>query len=325
VSVTPARGAPTPFLRSIVTATSLAVMLAAPLAACSASPRQDVRALRPQPSPANSILALTNRMRSRGCNANAGAAPPLHRESRLDTAAERLASGATLEQATKAVGYRAAKSVSLEIAGDLSEATLGRMLASRFCAQLSDPALLEIGIYVQGTHLWMLAAAPFATAELADPRRVAERVLDLINRARATGRRCGGKLFGPVRPLHASAQLREAALAHSRDMAAHSDLEHIGRDGSTPGQRVAHTGYLWRAVGENIAAGPSSAQDAVDGWLASPEHCANIMTAAFSDTGIAYAVDPKSRMGVYWTEDFAAPRQRSSRRGTSSRSRHLQE
>jgi uncharacterized protein YkwD len=241
----------------------------------------------------------------------------------LDTAAERLASGAALAQTTAAVGYRAMSSVSLEISGDLSEAAVERVLTSRFCTQLTDPALRDIGIYQQGDRLWILAAAPFAVPELTDSRRVAEQVNDLVNRARAAGRRCGRRLFGPAPALGASLQLREAAVAHSRDMAAYSYLEHIGRDGSTPGERVARTGYHWRAVGENIAAGPPSARAVVEGWLASPEHCANIMDPDFIETAVAYAVDPRSRMGVYWTEEFAAPQRTSTGRGTSARPRHF--
>jgi uncharacterized protein YkwD len=282
-----------------------------------------MRALAPSPSSAQTLLAVANRMRSSGCGGRGEAVPPLRRLTQLDAAAERLASGASLDQASAAAGYRALSAVSLEITGDLSNAAVGRTVASRFCSQLTDPALRDVGIYQRGDQLWAIAAAPFAVPQLKDPSRVAERVNDLINQARAAGRRCGRRLFRPAPPLRPSAQLQEAALAHSHDMAAHSYLDHVGRDGSTPGERVARTGYLWRAVGENIAAGPTSARAAVEGWLASPEHCANIMDPDFSETAVAYAVDPQSRKGVYWTEDLAAPQQRPSRHGTLTKSGHF--
>lgn len=321
MSATAAGGTRAALLHGIVAATVFALMLVSPLAACSASSRRDTHAS-PRETTSASLLALANRIRLRGCNRRGGATPPLHRQSRLDAAAERLARGAALEQTTAAVGYRAMSSVSLEISGDLSEAALERVLTSRFCTQLTDPALRDIGFYQQADRLWILAAAPFAVPELTDPRRVAEQVNDLVNRARAAGRRCGPRLFKPAPPLRASPRLEEAALAHSRDMAAHSYLEHIGRDGSTPGERVARAGYHWRFVGENIAAGPSSAREVVEGWLASPEHCANIMDPDFIDTAVAYVVDPRSRMGVYWTEEFAAPQHISTGRGTSPRPGH---
>jgi uncharacterized protein YkwD len=105
-----------------------------------------------------------------------------------------------------------------------------------------------------------------------------------------------------------SAALGAAALAHSREMAAQSRFAHEGADGSTAGQRVARTGYRAALVGENIAAGPTSASEVVKGWLESPGHCANLMDARFTEMGLAYAVDARSTSGIYWTQVFATPR-----------------
>ena len=91
-------------------------------------------------------------------------------------------------------------------------------------------------------------------------------------------------------------------------MAAHSYLAHQGRDGATPAQRAARAKYQARAVGENIAAGPATAEIAVAGWLKSPEHCANLMSPRYTDMGIAYAVDPASKHGIYWVQMFGARR-----------------
>lgn len=288
-------------------------MLVAGLAAaaiCALSP--SARAARPTArnavaSTSAQWAALANTIRSRGCDGRRGVGPPLRRQPRLDLAAAYLASGAGLGRATAAAGYRAARSVSLRISGDLAAAAVARVLAAHMCASLTDPGLRDVGFFGRGGELWVLAAAPFAAPELSNPARVAERVLDLVNAARAGGRRCGSRFFAPAAPLRLSPQLYGAAIAHSRDMAARSYLDHVGTDGSTPAVRVSRTGYRWRAVGENIAAGLPSAREAVDGWLASPPHCANIMDPDFTATAIAYAVDAKSRMGVYWTEVFAAP------------------
>jgi uncharacterized protein YkwD len=67
-------------------------------------------------------------------------------------------------------------------------------------------------------------------------------------------------------------------------------------------------GYQYRSTGENIAAGQTTPEDAMAAWLKSPEHCANLMEPAFTDMGVAYAVDPNSDMGVYWTQTFGRPR-----------------
>src|ERR1019366_7617806 len=79
-------------------------------------------------------------------------------------------------------------------------------------------------------------------------------------------------------------------------------------DGSDPAQRVERAGYKYRSTGENIAAGQVKAEDAVATWIKSPEHCANLMNPAFTEMGAAFAVDSKSEMGVYWTQEFGPPR-----------------
>jgi uncharacterized protein YkwD len=40
-------------------------------------------------------------------------------------------------------------------------------------------------------------------------------------------------------------------------------------------------------------------------WLDSPRHCANIMSADFTEMGVAVAA---SSDGVYWAQAFGAPR-----------------
>ncbi len=264
--------------------------------------------------PTSRLLTVVNTVRSRECGGQARRAPPLHEQSRLDAAARLLARGASLSDAATAVGYRALASISVHISGDLSPDAIGRTLAARFCGQLVDPALRDIGFHREGSDLWILAAEPFATPALTDPNAVARRVLELTNAARAVGHRCGRREFGPAPPLRYSAQLARAALEHSRDMAAHSYLSHTGRDGSTPGERISRTGYTWRIAGENIAAGPTSASEVTAGWLASPEHCENLMDPRFTEMAVAYEVDPRSRAGVYWTEEFGTPQRRPTRR-----------
>jgi uncharacterized protein YkwD len=84
-------------------------------------------------------------------------------------------------------------------------------------------------------------------------------------------------------------------------------FDHQDRDGRTPGDRAELAGYSGQRVGENIAAGLDSPAKVVAGWLASPAHCANLMSPLFSELGAAYASDPKSDAGIYWTAVFAAP------------------
>jgi uncharacterized protein YkwD len=48
--------------------------------------------------------------------------------------------------------------------------------------------------------------------------------------------------------------------------------------------------------------------EVTEGWLASPAHCENIMDGRFTELGIGYAASPNNAAGMYWTQDFAAPR-----------------
>jgi uncharacterized protein YkwD len=51
-----------------------------------------------------------------------------------------------------------------------------------------------------------------------------------------------------------------------------------------------------------------SADRAVQGWLDSPGHCANIMAPNYGEMGAAFAVNPQSKPGVYWVQVFGAGR-----------------
>jgi uncharacterized protein YkwD len=50
-------------------------------------------------------------------------------------------------------------------------------------------------------------------------------------------------------------------------------------------------GYKFRATGENIAAGPSTPDGAVAGWIKCPPHCANLMNSTFTEMGVAFSVE----------------------------------
>lgn len=49
-------------------------------------------------------------------------------------------------------------------------------------------------------------------------------------------------------------------------------------------------------------------EDAVARWIESPRHCATLMNPAFAEMGVAVVVDRKSKLGVYWTQEFGTLR-----------------
>ena len=65
-------------------------------------------------------------------------------------------------------------------------------------------------------------------------------------------------------------------------MARHDYFEHEDLSRHTPADRVRAIGYQEKLVGENIAYGPSTADEVVKGWLDSPGHCENIMDPRFA-------------------------------------------
>src|ERR1700675_1152925 len=90
-------------------------------------------------------------------------------------------------------------------------------------------------------------------------------------------------------------------------MAGHNYFEHEDLSGHSPADRVRAVGYQEKLVGENIAYGPKSAEEVVQGWLDSPGHCENIMDPRFAEMGIAYARGPVSKHGLYGVQLLADP------------------
>lgn len=236
--------------------------------------------------------------------------PPLRPQAVLERVARDLARGNELKQSLTAAGYRATRANAFSITGDGAGARAAEILTrqNNYCRQLQDAAMTEIGIYLDARQVWVVMAAPFAPLVGVSEQAAGRRVLDLVNRARAAPRYCGNRAFNAARPLRWNEALAEASRLHAEDMARYNYFSHSGRDGSDPAQRVERAGYRYRATGENIAAGPQNAEDAVAGWIKSPGHCANLMSPAFTEMGAAFAIDRGSEMGVYWAQAFGAPR-----------------
>jgi uncharacterized protein YkwD len=256
---------------------------------------------------ANDLYTVINRLRAgKGNCAVAQELPPLKPQAALERVARDLARGENLQQSLKDAGYRSTRSSALSISGDGVGAQAAGMLAS-YCRQLQDAAMTEAGIYEDARQIWIVTAAPFEPSVGVSKQAAGQRVLDLVNQARATPRYCGNRAFNAARPVRWNDSLAEASRLHAADMARYNYFSHSGRDGSDPAQRVERAGYRYRSTGENIAAGQMNPDDAVAGWIKSPPHCANLMNPAFTEMGAAFAVEPRSEMGVYWTQAFGRP------------------
>jgi uncharacterized protein YkwD len=254
-----------------------------------------------------SLEDAANWARRQGCATPAR--EPLRAVNLLRQAAQQMAAGASLQTALLAAGYLASQSSVIHISGALTEADVRRLLADHYCKTLTDAAFRDLGTAGRGRDLWLVLGAPVALPAPRDAAAINQQIVTLVNQARAAGRRCGTVSYPPAPPLALNGALTNAALAHSQEMATFGEFEHRGHDGSTPAQRVTRAGYgAYRLVGENIAAGPTTAAEVTAGWLASPPHCQNIMDPGFSEIGIGFAVNTASSELIYWSQDFASPR-----------------
>jgi uncharacterized protein YkwD len=108
--------------------------------------------------------------------------------------------------------------------------------------------------------------------------------------------------------LQAEARLNQAAQLHADQLVAAGRLEHTLPGARYPRleDRIAAVGYDWRAIGENLASGQSSAAQAVTTWMSSPGHRANIMNTTFTEIGASIAFDGGGR--PYYVQVFGARR-----------------
>jgi uncharacterized protein YkwD len=139
------------------------------------------------------------------------------------------------------------------------------------------------------------------SAPAAVDRDAEHQVLELVNARR--------RQHGLVE-LRPSAALAEAARLHARDMAQDDYVEHDSFDRSQ-GRLVKACEWskrvLWflpdeRRLAENIAAGESTPQEVVDGWMQSPVHRRNVLGVPYGELGVGYW--PGGSAGFYWVADF---------------------
>jgi uncharacterized protein YkwD len=132
-------------------------------------------------------------------------------------------------------------------------------------------------------------AGPPAGMATTPPQLTTATILAAINGVRtANGRK----------PLTYNYRLEEAARSQAKLMASRDQLSH--NLGFTLRQRVTNAGYDG-AVGENVAGGQKTLEQAIQGWLNSPRHRDTLLSPRFTEFGLAVAsAGKKSRYGIYW-------------------------
>jgi uncharacterized protein YkwD len=259
--------------------------------------------LTPLASARADLLTTINGLRASGCGTRQAVAP-LRANAQLDATARGIANSRTLQDAMSQAGYRGVKSMMIRLSGASSDAGIAALLQQRYCAEIADGSFRDIGIHRDVGGAWIVLGSPFVVPAASESPQVARKVLELVNQARAAPRACGSSHFSAAPPLKANALLTKAAQLHANDMAEGSHFSHTGRDGSTPAARVTRVGYAWQMTSENIAAGAGSAEETVAGWLKSPPHCANLMEARYTEHGVAFSINEKSKGRIYWAQVF---------------------
>lgn len=107
-------------------------------------------------------------------------------------------------------------------------------------------------------------------------------------------------------------QLSVAAQSHSQDMAQNDFFSHTGSDGSSLSERLHRAGYRFSAAAENLAAGTTTPERTVDGWVnetpPNDGHRRNILNCELREIGVGYVYLANDTGNVnynyYWTQDF---------------------
>ncbi len=236
-------------------------------------------------------------------------APALVEMPALDAVADHLAQGESLHSALMAVDYRATEITAIPLRNIDSDEKLMGVLGRRYCNEIARADATQVGVAQQGTNLWVVISTPLPLPEETQADDIRERLLALINTARSKPRDCGDRHYAAAPPLALSDELSLAAIGHAKAMARTGSFDHIDDDGKTPSDRVRETHYRAHLVGENIAAGMGSAEEALEEWLESPGHCENLMESRFTHVGAGFAVNLTREPAVYWTLDLAQGRE----------------
>ena len=130
-----------------------------------------------------------------------------------------------------------------------------------------------------------------------------QRAVDQLNAMRRHPAQCAASNAAMQR-LSLESRLAASAQEQARDLAVQDRLSHVDSRNRGLGVRLRSVGYAAAGAGENLAAGQSDIEDALQAWLASPSHCANLMQPEYRDVGLACVQRRGSRYERFWVAHF---------------------
>ena len=172
-----------------------------------------------------------------------------------------------------------------------------------------DPELQDFGLAKVTWGIQPLYALVAATSRsamhrpileaLSDLETVRRQLLDRVNEARRRHR---------LGPLHLNGALNSAAQTYAETMMREGFYGHVSPQGDTVLDRVEASGYEPQLTGENLASGPQTTTQAMDGWMASKGHRENILDPRYRDVGFGVSVlESNGNLSTLWVQCFGRP------------------
>jgi uncharacterized protein YkwD len=124
------------------------------------------------------------------------------------------------------------------------------------------------------------------------------RILELVNQERV---REG------LDPVVHNAVLEAQATQYACELIHYDFFAHVNPFTGTELQdRAAEFGYEYLVIGENLAAGQPTADEAFESWMNSEGHRYNILHPDFTELGVGVRVG--GDYGIFWVQEFGCPR-----------------
>ena len=120
-------------------------------------------------------------------------------------------------------------------------------------------------------------------------------VLELVNQERV---KVG------LNKLKLNEDLSCVATIKSQNMADLNYFDHTSPTYGSPFDMMDTFNIGYWTAGENIAAGYSTPESVMIGWMNSPGHKANILNPGYTEIGIGISNKESSSYGIYWTQMF---------------------
>ncbi|CAB1246210.1 Serine protease [Clostridiaceae bacterium BL-3] len=106
-------------------------------------------------------------------------------------------------------------------------------------------------------------------------------------------------------PLKANTELSKVAAVKAQDMIDKNYFSHNSPTYGSPFDMMKKFGISYTAAGENIAYGQKTPSEAMNAWMNSAGHRANILNSNFTEIGVGVAKDKNGT--PYWVQMFINP------------------